>query len=967
MRFKNFLAGAMVAMMSLNMMCFSADAAENKNTVDYQALSAKYDKTIYNGNDLGATYSNKSTTFKVWSPSAKLISVALYATGTDKENGKKNISTTPMVYDEKTGVWSVKINGDLKNKYYTYIVNDGKNQYQTVDIYAKAAGANGNRGMIVDLNSTNPEGWQDDKHVLAESQTDAIIWEVHVKDFSYSSSSGVSEKNRGKYLAFTETGTTLDGIEGNPSTGIDYLKKLGITHVQINPFYDFGSVDETGVDTQYNWGYDPKNYNVPEGSYSSNPYDGNVRIKECKQMIKALHDAGIGVIMDVVYNHTYENENSWFYRTVPNYYHRMNSDGTWSNGSGCGNDTASEHKMMRKYIVDSVVYWATEYHIDGFRFDLMGLHDVETMNAVRKALDKLEGGEKILMYGEAWNMATSADKGTQMANQSNMSLLNERIGAFNDTMRDALKGSVFNPTEGGFLQNGSKKSSLKIGIEGQSNPLSGWAKSPTQTVTYSSCHDNYTLYDKLVSSVYGKDSDYRKRYENLVAMNKLNGAAVMTSQGIAFILAGEELARSKDGDENSYKSAPELNMIDWKNVSTYSDVYEYYRGLIEIRKSFSPFTDSTNESAKNIRYIENVPNGVVAYTLADTSDSDGIKQMAVILNGSDNKENVTIQGDSLPSGWIIVANNDLAGLRNLGNVGSNGTVEVAPHSAVILADKDGFNALKNKSEEGVVVAKFYDSSTNELVNTHVITGKSGDSYSLQPSNSFIMNYDVLTVSGDVNGKFTDGVKNVTFKCKKYEGKFSSVTFKFVDAETEKSLCDDITMTNREGQQYFTPILPSIKNYALDLDNLPESGAGKFKAENITVTYKYKKAKPADDKSCVVNAIHMDDNGKILDKQTTVGVKGKEYTVGQGYFDGLTAANSPSNSYGTFDNTETNIIFSYASASSSNGQQIEGTPDSTRIIIISLIALACFATGGGVLFSVLHSRKKSRLDSLDIED
>ena len=360
--------------------------ADDKKTTDYQVYAAELDKLAYSGSDLGAVYTENATTFKVWSPKASAVSVDIYDTGSEEEGGK-SIKTKSLELDKKTGVWSCTISGNLAGKYYTYTVTHGKDAKVTGDIYARACGVNGKRSMIVDLSKTNPDNWENDNHVFVPHQTDATVWETSVADFSSSESSGVLEAHRGKFLAFTESGTTVNGIQGGTSTCVDYLKKLGVKYVQIMPMYDFGSVDESkDIMEQYNWGYDPVNYNCPEGSYSTDPYDGSVRIRECKQMIQALHNAGIGVVMDVVYNHTYSTE-SWFQYTVPNYYYRMNPDGTFSNGSGCSNDTASEHLMFRKYMIDSVTYWAKEYHVDGFRFDLMGLHDVTTMNRIRSNLD----------------------------------------------------------------------------------------------------------------------------------------------------------------------------------------------------------------------------------------------------------------------------------------------------------------------------------------------------------------------------------------------------------------------------------------------------------------------------------------------------------------------------------------------------------------------------------------------------
>ena len=366
-------------------------AVDTTATKALEELDANY---RYDGDDLGVTYTKDATTFKVWSPTATDIKVNIFTKGSDDEQGASKVASYRLEKEDATGIWKIKLTGEWKDYYYTYtitVVNPTTGETttsETQDVYSKAVGVNGNRSMIVDLDSTDPDGWDKDTHVFQNEVTDSTVWELHVKDFSYDASSGVSEENRGKYLAFTENGTTLNG-EGNISTCIDYLKELGVNTVQLNPFYDYASVNEAGNDEQFNWGYDPQNYNVPEGSYSSNPYDGNVRIKECKEMIQALHDAGISVVMDVVYNHTYSTD-SCFQKTVPNYYYRLNRAGKFSNGSGCGNECATERAMYRNYVIQSCLYWVNEYHIDGFRYDLMGIMDVETMNQLRDALDKVD-------------------------------------------------------------------------------------------------------------------------------------------------------------------------------------------------------------------------------------------------------------------------------------------------------------------------------------------------------------------------------------------------------------------------------------------------------------------------------------------------------------------------------------------------------------------------------------------------
>ena len=711
-------------------------------------------------------------------------------------------------------------------------VYTGKKGKETVDIYAKAVGVNGNRGMIVDLASTNPTDWDKDKHVSVDNQSEAVVWEVNVKDFSNDPASGISAKNRGKYLAFTENNTTVNA-SGTSTTGVAYLKELGVNYVQLLPIFDFGSVDEASKEDQFNWGYDPKNYNVPEGSYSSNPYDGNVRINEVKQMVQAIHNNNMGVVMDVVFNHTYEGAKSWFNITVPDYYYRFTDSGTWSNGSGCGNDTASEHLMFRKYMVDSVVYWAKEYHIDGFRFDLMGLHDVETMNAIRAALDELEGGEKILMYGEGWSLGTNAEPGTVMATQQNMKKLSDRIGAFNDGIRDGIKGSNFNASEGGYIQGGQGQASVKSGITAE---VGNWANFPTQTVTYNSCHDNYTLWDKLVATS-GSIDDYKLRDEKLVSMNKLAAAITLTSQGISFFQAGEEFARTKRGDENSYRSSSKINQLDWERRNDYSDLVQYYAGLIEIRKNFAPFTDPTETSVKNIKFIENLPKGVIAYTLKnDLKDKNQWKQVAVMFNAT--AENVEVElPEGLANDWVVVVNGDSAGLGGLSVVNGNKAV-VKSGTALMLVDKESFDSAKLKSDKGTVTVKHVDLDSGNVIKKQVISGTIGNKYSVKADDSLAMEYTYKNSEGSVTGKYTAEGTEVTLNYTKYTGTFGTATIKFVDSETGKELTDAITQTGRTGDRYYTAEIPTIKGYALDLTNLPTNGAGKFTEGNTEIVYKY---------------------------------------------------------------------------------------------------------------------------------
>ena len=939
-------------MMITGMCVADVSAAEKKTVTDYQAYAANLDKSAYSGNDLGASYSKKATTFKVWSPNAASVRVNIFEHGSDNEGDAGSIMSRAMSLDKTTGVWSVTINGDLLNKYYTYSVTHGKTTKETADVYAKACGVNGQRSMVVDLSTTNPDGWENDKHVLVQNQTDASVWEISVADFSSSESSGVSEANRGKYLAFTEEGTTVNGVQGASSTCVDYLKKLGVKYVQIMPFYDFGSVDESkNIMDQYNWGYDPVNYNCPEGSYSSNPKKGEVRIKECKQMIQALHNAGIGVIMDVVYNHTYTSA-SWFQRTVPNYYYRMNNDGTFSNGSGCSNDTASEHLMFRKYMIDSVTYWASEYHIDGFRFDLMGLHDVTTMNSIRTALDNLYAdgsGSQILMYGEAWDMATNCDEGTVLASQKNLKQLSDRIGAFDDTIRDAIKGST-GGTDGAFVQDGSRRANLKTGIAGQSDTTTGWANVPSQCVTYASCHDNLCLYDKLVGSVYGADGKYRKRYEDLVAMNKLSAAIVITSQGIPFSLGGEEFCRSKDGDENSYASSRKENMLDWENVDLYSDVIEYYRGLYKIRDAFAAFSDSTAATANRLTYLSDVPKGVTGYTINNT-ESGKWSQMCVIFNGSDSAQNVTAKGD-----WVVLADNKTAGLRNIKNV--TNSVKVEAHSAVIMVDTKSYDSAGIMDDEGAVVIDYYDNKTEKLIKSQTLTGELGTSYDVTNLAS-TLNYDVKKTDGEIKGVFTDQVGHAKVYVEEYDGEMSTVTVKFVDETNNTEIEDSFLVKNRKGEQYYTPDLPSIKNYKLVLDDLPTNGAGKLDSASKTVTYKYTRVTDDEDKTvCRVNAIYMDDSGKILDTKTITGVEGQAYSLSQNTYEEKDLVSVPEKANGTFKSGEINVVFSYSSNPDPLKQMLPFVYVGTGLIIALCAASVIYSS---------NKRKKRIMAELDIEE
>ncbi|MCR5652787.1 MAG: type I pullulanase [Ruminococcus sp.] len=650
----------------------------------------------YTNNDLGCTYYADRTVFKVWSPDASDVRVQLYKTGSDEEAGAQKLESYGLKSDGSTGVWSITVFGDLKSLYYTYLVTVGGVTKETQDVYSKAVGVNGKRSMVCDLKSTNPEGWSSDQHVFVKNSTDAVIWEVHVGDFSGSATSGVKPEYRGKYLAFTEKGTTVNG-EGRYPTCLDYIKSLGVTHVHLNPVYDFDSVDEAHPEKeQYNWGYDPANYNVPEGSYSTNPYDGNVRIKEFKEMVKALHDAGIGVIMDVVYNHT-SSIDSCFNRTVPDYYYRR-YDGRYLNSSGCGNVLASEKEMARSYIVDSVAYWANEYHIDGFRFDLMGCIDTTTMNMVRLALDEIDN--RMLIYGEPWT-ADLGQNGIAFEDacvKENAGKLSNRIAMFNDSFRNALKGNNDDSSIGYIQGNNHNIYYVISGILAcSSTTFLKWAQRPTQCVTYNSAHDNLTLWDKLLKS--SGRNDYDTTDERILAMNKLSAALVFTSQGIPFILAGEEMARTKHGEHNSYNSPLSINAIDWTRTMTYRNLVSYYKGLIQIRKNYSSFREPSTITVSNT-YFE-TDGRSIAYTIPNITSNEW-DMMAIMFNNSDETSTITLKSlTTLPHSWVVVADYDKAGFEEIKRIDGN-DIHIPPMTALMLVDDASFdrvNAIKKNDTE----------------------------------------------------------------------------------------------------------------------------------------------------------------------------------------------------------------------------------------------------------------------------
>ena len=621
---------------------------------------------------LGPDYTPGGTCLRLWAPTAEAVTVTLYHKG----DGGAVLGTEPLVRGAH-GVWSIWLPGEQHGRYYTFAVTVDGITRETGDPYARAAGVNGVRSMIVDLARTAPSGWERDVRPTIPPARRAV-WEVSVRDFSQDIASGVRPAWRGKYMAFTQQGTTLHG-DGIHPTCLNYLKRLGVKYVQLMPIFDFGSVDEAKpLLRQYNWGYDPTNFNVPEGSYSTDPTRGEVRIRECREMIAALHAAGIGVVMDVVYNHTYRTENP-LNNTVPYYFFRQNPDGSFSNGSGCGNEFASERPMARRYLIDSILYWAKEYHIDGFRFDLMGLYDVESINAVRTALDSLPGGRDILLYGEPWQGGASQLHRYE-ANKANLAMLNERVGIFCDDTRDAIKGGCFDAREPGYVE-GKPGSFWDIGAA-----VAAWCRSdrlpphaPSQIVSYVSAHDNFTLWDKLLCVRYEKP-EFTARDTVALAQNRLAAGIYLTSFGLPFMQAGEEFARTKKGVSNSYRSSPALNRLDWNRAEQYHALVDYYRGLLALRAAF-PRLGSTDRHAPEALQFFALEQPLVGWMLpAVWGDGAAWSALCVFYNPTDTACTV-----SLPAGqWKLLSDGTSSSLwRGPSRVFTNKTT-LAPYSATIF-------------------------------------------------------------------------------------------------------------------------------------------------------------------------------------------------------------------------------------------------------------------------------------------
>lgn len=661
--------------------------ASEINTQQIYMQKVFNDHYNYYGTDLGVHYSPTQTLFKIWAPLANQVLLNLYSEG----SGDNLIHSYPLCQDIK-GTWSLTLVGDFNNVYYTFTVKNPNATYEVVDSYAKAVGVNGKRGMIFDFSATHPAQWSLDHHIVPNTPVDAIIYELHIRDLSIAPNSGILYK--GKYLGATEYPTqTSDGT----STGLSHIKELGVTHVHLLPIYDYNSVDESHLESNcFNWGYDPLNYNALEGSYSTDPHNGTTRIKEFKKLVQAFHKQGIGVIMDVVYNHTAEAENSYLHQTVPYYYHRCHKDGTFNDGSACGNEIASERFMVRKMIIDSVTFWAKEYHIDGFRFDLMGILDIETMNAIRQALDEIN--PNILMYGEGWVAAPLLLPEEKSAIKINTPMLDSRIASFSDDMRDAIKGHVFYEEEAGFV-NGDTNfvESIKFGIVASTyHPQvdythinyskAPWALQPTQCITYASAHDNYTLFDKLQLTMPDASID------KLIQMNKMAATLVLTSQGISFIHAGEEFLRTKvnpDGtlEHNSYCSPDSVNQLDWSRKSCYRDVFNYYQGLIALRKAHPAFRMSTaKDIVTHLKFIELPHSNCVGYSIEDYH-ADSWKYIGIFFNPNDETVKVTLPNDR----YVIVVDPTNAGLTKLGLI-ENGQLILEPHSHYVIVDETSYNS-----------------------------------------------------------------------------------------------------------------------------------------------------------------------------------------------------------------------------------------------------------------------------------
>lgn len=647
----------------------------NSCFLENEKLKALSKLPVYAGNDLGLTYTPEKSRFRVWSPNADMMVVNFYEDDLDSES-----YLVESMERDSQGTWLLEIKGDLEGKYYAFqtFINEGWSS-PVPDPYAKAVGRNGKRAMVIDLKKTNPDGWENDKKPPLKNPTDIIIYELHVRDLSIAENSGIQQK--GKFLGLTELGTlNSDSL----ATGLDHIKELGVTHIHLLPAFDFLSIDENNMkDPQFNWGYDPQNYNIPEGSYATNSSDGSIRIREFKQLVKTLHENGLRVIMDVVYNHTGVTVESNFNQIFPEYYYRMTPNGGFSDASACGNETASEKPMMRKFMIESTKYWAEEYHIDGFRFDLMGIHDIETMNQISMSL--LTVDSTIFIYGEGWTAGNSPLEEKRRALKKYTYQL-KNVAAFSDDMRDGVKGHVFTPEDRGFASGKTGlKESVKFGIiaatehpqidyEAINYSKWAWANEPSQCINYVSCHDNHTLYDRLVNS---NPDEIEKE---LIKMHKLANTIILTSQGVPFLHAGVEILRTKNGIENSFMSPDSINQLDWSRKTRYKEVFDYYKKLIELRKNHPAFRMPSKEMIqKHLTFIEVPDSNLIAYQISENANGDQWKNIIVYFNG--NKDSKTIE---LPkSNWKIVVQDGIIDENGLGQI-QGGSYEIEGRSALIL-------------------------------------------------------------------------------------------------------------------------------------------------------------------------------------------------------------------------------------------------------------------------------------------
>lgn len=674
----------------------SFDGSEYSITMpDYYSTDEFEKEYTYTGDDLGYTYAKDSTSFRVWAPTADSVRLVRYESGTASEDDM--IEAVDMTADVN-GTWVCEVQGDLNGTYYVYEASIDGNTVTAMDPYARSSGVNGERSMVLDLDSTDPDGWDKDSDPNSTNAiNDDVIYETHIRDFTVGDDNGI--KNQGKFLGVCESGTkTSDGIP----TGLDHAKELGVTHLHILPMYDFGSVDETADDGSYNWGYDPVNYNVPEGSYSTDPYDGKVRVSEMKQMVSGIHKEGLSVVMDVVYNHVYNAEDFCVNKLVPGYFSRISSDGTYSNGSGCGNDTATERSMVRKYIVDSVNYWADEYHIDGFRFDLVGLIDTDTINEIVKTVH--EKHPNVIFYGEGWEMSTTVTKDNVTLSTQKNSQETPGFAYFNDTIRDGLKGSVFDSGKG-FVSGGlGYELKVKSSFKGDE----GWCKSPSQAINYVSCHDNNTLYDRIrLSRPDASDED-------IVKMNNLAASVYILAEGTPFMQAGEEMLRTKtnsDGtyNSNSYNAGDEVNRIDWSSLGDkkYSSVFEYYKGLIAFRKAHSVLRLTTaDDVSSHVEELDGLESQVVGFDIKGGNEGESAEEMYVIYNASTDTQKIT-----LPDGnWNAYIDGEKAGTKALYSV--KDTASVSPVSALVLVKED---ASESPASDNETVSHEESSSSVDVV------------------------------------------------------------------------------------------------------------------------------------------------------------------------------------------------------------------------------------------------------------